>query len=136
MDHLSRNIPGEPRNTPQPRPDAGLRWAGRVLFLTTIYLITDLALQPGLATPPVLLGPDKLEHIAAFLVLTLLARMAWPQRVWITPLALLSYGVWIEWAQAAQGAGRTASGADIIADLIGIALGVLLANLVTRQSRT
>ena len=104
--------------------------------MTVIYLVADLALQPALPTPPVLLGPDKLEHIAAFLVLTLLARMAWPQRVRIMPGLLLSYGVWIEWAQAAQGAGRTASGADIVADLIGITLGVLLANLVTRQRRT
>lgn len=114
----------------------GLRWGGRVLFVTMIYLITDLALQPGIPAPAELVGRDKFEHISAFFVLTLLARMAWPQRVRIMPATLLAYGIWIEWAQAVEAVGRTASGADIVADLIGITFGVLLANLVTRLSRT
>ncbi|WP_339744392.1 VanZ family protein [uncultured Maricaulis sp.] len=107
-----------------------------MLFVTMIYLITDLALQPGIPAPAELFGPDKVQHISAFFVLTLLARMAWPRRVWVMPGTLLAYGIWIEWAQALEGAGRTASGADIAADLIGITIGALLANLVTRLSRT
>ncbi|WP_417488836.1 VanZ family protein [Maricaulis sp.] len=133
MDHQSRNNSGDPRNSEAARPDAGLRWAGRVLFVTTGLLITDLALQPGLPTPPELFGPDKIEHFLAFFVLTMLARMGWPRRGWITAIMLLSYGIGIELVQGATIFGRTASAADVAADLIGIGLGLVFANLFRQR---
>jgi len=129
MDHQSRNNSGDPRNSGAARPDAGLRWAGRVLLVTTGLLITDLALQPGLPTPPELFGPDKIEHLLAFFVLTVLARMGWPRRGWITSIALLTYGIGIELVQGSAALGRTASAADVVADLIGISLGLMFANM-------
>jgi VanZ family protein len=134
MDHQSRNNSGDPRNSGAARPDAGLRWGGRVLFLTTLILVTDLALQPGLPAPPELFGPDKVEHILAFFVLTALARMGWPRRAWTMAILLLAYGVGIEFAQALATIGRTASAADVVADLIGIGIGLLFANLFTGRS--
>ncbi len=111
------------------RPDAGLRWAGRVLFVTNALLITDLALQPGLPAPPEIFGTDKIEHILAFFVLTVLGRMGWPLRGWLLTVVLIGYGVGIELAQDAIALGRTASAADVVADLIGIGLGLIFASL-------
>lgn len=105
----------------------GLRWAGRVMFLTTMALITDLALQPGYATPATLLGSDKLEHVAAFFVLAMLARLGWPtvNRLLLGGLLAL-YGLGIEYVQSMDFVGRTASSADFVADLVGIMLGFLV----------
>lgn len=105
-----------------------------MLFVTTGLLITDLALQPGLPTPPELFGPDKIEHLLAFFVLTVLARMGWPRRSWITLIALLTYGIGIELVQGSAALGRTASAADVVADMIGISLGLVFANMF-RQGR-
>lgn len=114
----------EPRNSDGSRPDVALRWAGRVLFLTAIVLITDLALQPGHALPPDLFGPDKVQHFLAFLALTLLARLSWPRLhgIWIVAM-LAAYGIAIEYVQAMPFVGRTSSIADVVADLVGIAAG-------------
>lgn len=116
------------------RPDAGLRWGGRVLFLTTLLLVTDLALQPGLPTPPEIFGPDKIEHIMAFFVLTALARMGWPRRAWTSAILMFAYGVGIEIAQAMTTVGRNASAADVVADVIGISIGLTFAHLLSRHA--
>jgi len=124
----------EPRNTSATRPDASLRWAGRLLFLTTSALITNLALQPGYATPPRLLGSDKIEHLLAFMTLALLARMGWPrQPVWALGIILLGYGLGLEVVQAMEWVGRTASMADVVADFIGLVIGFVLALIISRR---
>jgi VanZ family protein len=134
MDHQSRNELPETRNTGAARPDAGLRWAGRVLFVTTAMLITDLALQPGIPAPAELFGKDKLEHMMAFFVLTVLTRLGWPKRAWLMASLLLVYGICIELAQASTAVGRTASAADVVADLIGIGCGLVFANLFRERT--
>ena len=101
------------------------------MFLTTIVLITDLALQPGFATHPTMLGSDKLEHIAAFFTLALLTRLGWPtiSRL-ITGSLLAIYGLGIEYLQSTDFVGRTASWADYVADLVGIALAFVVLRLI------
>jgi uncharacterized protein (TIGR03382 family) len=111
----------EPRNSDASRPDVALRWAGRVLFLTAIILITDIALQPGHAFPPNLFGPDKVQHFIAFFALTLLGRMGWPgQHGALIFVVLMIYGVGIEFAQSRPWVGRTSSVSDVVADGVGI----------------
>ncbi|MCL7943097.1 VanZ family protein [Marinobacter sp. ATCH36] len=68
---------------------------------------------------------DKLNHVLAFLQLTIVTRLAWPglSRLWIAP-GLLAFGVAIEIVQA-QLPYRTFAGADILADAAGIAIGLL-----------
>jgi VanZ family protein len=111
----------EPRNNSDTRPDLALRWAGRVLFLTALVLISDLALQPGHAFPPDLFGPDKVQHVLAFMALTVLARMGWPSiHGGVIFVVLMGYGVGIEIAQSQPWVGRTSSMADIVADGVGI----------------
>ena len=113
-----------------------LRWGSRILFLTALIVITDLALQPATGVPASLLGSDKLEHMAAFAALTVLSAMAWPNlpRLLTLPLLLL-YGIAIEIAQNQLGNGRVASIGDIIADAAGIALATGLVVLARRLSR-
>ncbi|WP_300530743.1 VanZ family protein [Maricaulis sp.] len=124
----------EPKNTQARRPDAGLRWAGRVLFLTTSALVLDLAFQPGHATQPDLFGFDKLEHIAAFFTLTVLMRIGWPGRAHILQTALLmAFGLFIELVQATDLVGRTASWADVVADMIGILIGMFCSLFIGRR---
>jgi VanZ family protein len=126
----------DPRNTNARRPDVGLRWAGRLLFATTAWLVTDLALQPGYATPARLFGSDKIEHILAFMALAVLARLGWPrQPIWAGGLILFSYGLGIEAMQATEQIGRTASVADVGADLIGIGLGFGIVAIFNRKLR-
>lgn len=117
------------------RPDAGLRWAGRLLFVTVVLVIADLALQPGIPAPAELFGRDKIEHMTAFFALTVLARLGWPRRAGLMASLLLVYGVGIELAQASSAVGRSASAADVVADVIGICLGVLFANLFRQRPR-
>lgn len=68
---------------------------------------------------------DKAKHVFAFLVLAtgLLRywRISWP----IAVLGLLGYGILIEVVQSYV-PGRTASAADVLADIAGIALAVLV----------
>lgn len=126
----------EPRNPGAPRPDAGLRWAGRVLFVTLLILVTDLALQPGFASPSDLFGRDKLEHIAAFFVLTVLARMGWFSLGNLLPgLVLLSYGIGLEYVQSMDFVGRTAAWSDVVADIIGILAGLIGFHIAARLLR-
>ncbi|MEP1215159.1 MAG: VanZ family protein [Marinobacter sp.] len=68
---------------------------------------------------------DKLNHLLAFLQLTIVTRLAWPglSRIWIA-CGLLAFGVTIEVVQA-QLPYRTFAVADIVADAAGIAIGLL-----------
>lgn len=68
---------------------------------------------------------DKLNHVLAFLQLTIVTRLAWPGlgRFWIAS-GLIAFGVSIEIVQA-QLPYRTFAVADIVADAAGIAVGLL-----------
>lgn len=100
----------------------------RALLGLLLVVITWLALVPkppeGLST-----GWDKTNHLLAFSTLAFCCVWAcWPRpRQW--PLlvgALLTYGVAIEIAQSFLPP-RSADAADVLADGLGIALGLLLA---------
>lgn len=124
----------ETRNSQRSRPETALRWAGRILFVTAFVVIGDLALQPGYETPPRLFGSDKLEHAAAFALLAVLARIAWPRvSAWAVAPFLLLYGGAIELIQATPQIGRTASLADLAADGFGMLVGLGLAAVVRRM---
>lgn len=74
---------------------------------------------------------DKLRHLAAFGVLAWVAAQGWGfgrGAGWRIAAALLAYGVFIELVQS-QVPGRHASLADVLADVAGIALGLLAARV-------
>ncbi len=102
----------------------GNRTLWRVLFALSVLAILVLATAdtrfPLPSTPS-----DKLNHLLAFLELTLLARLGWPalQAFWLIP-GLLAFGLAIEGVQANLPY-RDFSLADLAADACGIGLGLL-----------
>lgn len=93
-------------------------------MLATGLALFTLAVLPAGTEPPLFQGVDKLKHVGAFGVLAFLARLSWPrQPYWGLALGLTGFGVMIELVQGLSGWGRTASVADVIADLVGLALG-------------
>ncbi|MFG6462109.1 VanZ family protein [Roseateles sp. DXS20W] len=100
----------------------------RALLALLVAVITWLALSPA---PPKTMntGWDKANHALAFGALAFSAVWAlWPsprQWVWLV-LALLAYGVGIEIAQGFLPP-READWHDVMADGVGIALGLLAA---------
>jgi len=97
-------------------------WKAFVLLLTAVILW--FALRPS-APNMSLFGWDKLDHMAAFFVLSVFARVAWPRMsVLVIFGALALFGGGIEIAQWLMGMGRDADVKDWIADLIATVAGL------------
>lgn len=70
---------------------------------------------------------DKVQHIIAFTVLTILARLGYPRLHWsLLFLGLFSAGALIELLQMIPSLGREASWLDLGADLAAVAVVLLL----------
>jgi len=109
------------------------RQASRLAFAAILGVVTVIALTPAPHAPPRLLGLDKAEHLAAFAVLAIFARLSWPDvRAWGIGVALLLYGGMIELAQATPGLMRSPSLADLAADGAGIVLGLASVTMAAR----
>jgi VanZ family protein len=107
-------------------PERRLLW--RALLALLIVVITWLALSPA---PPqtVNTGWDKANHVLAFAALAFVGVWALSRRPrqWLMlVLALLAYGGFIEIAQSFTPT-RQADWQDVLADGIGIALGLVAA---------
>ena len=105
------------------------RWRPTWLALLAVLVavVSWFAFKPDSAADPVA-HLDKLRHIGAFLCLAAVASMAWAARPGAAPSisgSLLAYGALIELVQS-QLPTRSASLADLVADALGIALGLWL----------
>ncbi|QBM18897.1 hypothetical protein MARI_30400 [Marinobacter sp. JH2] len=94
-----------------------------VLFLSLaaiLYLATTNQSYPIPSS-----ANDKINHLIAFAELTIVTRLAWPriQFYWYAP-ALLGFGFILEAVQATLPY-RDFSLADVLADALGIAVGML-----------
>jgi VanZ family protein len=97
----------------------------RAVLALLLGVITWLALSP--APPPQAdLGWDKLNHLAAFATLAVVAVLGRCGPFWRVGAALLAYGGLIEVLQSFT-PNRSGEWADLLADGVGIALGLLLA---------
>lgn len=108
------------------------RWTGLALFCLISYLALSPAPPKGLDT-----GWDKANHLLAFASLAFCgfwSLQTLRQRLLGLPLSLLAYGAGIELIQYFV-PGRSCEWADLGADSIGIALGLLLAGLAWRWLR-
>lgn len=107
----------------------------RVLWLLAfiICLVSVLALAL-MENPSELLdtGWDKGNHVLAFSVLTFLGRLSFPAQRVLLLLGLLAYGVLIENLQFMTGY-RFSEYQDLAADVVGMALGYLLAIPLMRR---
>jgi nitrate/nitrite transporter NarK len=101
-----------------PRLLAPLLW----LTLIAVYF---LAIMPPEGTPR--LASDKVEHMAAFLTLTILAALAFPK---VSPVligaGLATFGAFIEFSQMVPMIHRDPSGLDWLADVCAIMFGLLV----------
>ncbi len=108
-------------------------WRWRCLLAALALTVSWLALSPA---PPGVLdsGWDKLNHAAAFAVLTLVALFAFPRsprRPWLVLAGLLCFGGAIEIAQSFTPT-RNAEWGDLLADAVGMLAGAFGAMLVSR----
>ncbi len=109
---------------------------GPPAFWFTLVVVLGLALWPGYGGAPRLLGWDKLEHIAAFVTLTVLGRFAYPglARVWLFA-GLSGFGIAIELLQMIEALNRSASPYDVGANSVGILLGLAAAAVAAWAAR-
>lgn len=114
-------------------PERRVLW--RVLLAVLLVVITTLALVP--APPKVITtGWDKSNHALAFASLAFSSVWALWQRprqwVWLA-LALVAYGIGIEIAQSFLPP-READAKDVLANSVGILIGLLLAWPITASA--
>ncbi|AKH42225.1 VanZ family protein [Altererythrobacter atlanticus] len=96
-------------------------WKALVLLITAVILF--FALRPS--APQALTGWDKLDHMAAFFVLSVFVRIAWPRLNLAACFGLLAlFGGGIELAQWLMGLGRDADVMDWVADLVATIAGL------------
>ena len=109
---------------PAPAPTRG-QW--RALLLLGAVVLLALALLPfKIEEKSGFAHGDKIAHVAAFACLAFAACRAWAGRPHAVVLGLLAYGVAIEILQTLTPL-RSASLTDVVADLAGAVLGVVLA---------
>ena len=110
-----------------------LVFAGAVLFAMVMASLTQPPQIPGQPS-------DKVQHIIAFAVLTLLARLAYPAtRPWVLFAGLATLGALIEAVQAVPALRRNASLLDWLADCGAVAItlaAMALADRITRPVDT
>jgi len=102
------------------------------LFMLLLMLVTYLML---IELPPKEGGwPywDKVQHIAVFVMLTSLALLAFPKWRWQSAIGLAIYGAVIEWAQGAWTITRMPSVGDWLADVVGIAISLIVYSWLVR----
>ena len=90
-----------------------------------------MALLPKPPSTPIDQFGDKFEHMLAFAVLTVVARLAWPRTpIWIAAVLLSLYGAAIELLQTIPALHRDSDPRDWVADTAAIALALLLAQFL------
>ncbi|MDO9071728.1 MAG: VanZ family protein [Rubrivivax sp.] len=113
---------------PQLLHDPTHRTLWRALLLVLLAVVSVAALAPGTEAPSLGIG-DKVDHLLAFVSLTVAATMSWPATRGHAALAgagLLAYGAFIEVAQT-QVPGRYGDVVDVAVDAAGIVAGLALA---------
>ncbi len=105
------------------------RWS-RAAFAALILIVSWLAFTPN-PPPQIDLGWDKANHASAFATLLISASWAWPLRRRWAPLGLLAYGVFIEIVQSFI-PGRDGDWHDVVADAVGLLVGLLLLAILTK----
>ncbi len=105
-------------------------WQG--LFVLVLPVTLVVALLPLRLRHDTFEHTDKLMHVGAFMGLAVLAALAWPGRQRVVFTGLIAYGVLVEVLQSFFPP-RAASMADVVADGLGIALGLLLSSWLFKR---
>lgn len=100
----------------------------------TIVLFIGCSL-PGNGLPDLSSGRDKWVHVEIFMLFGLLWRLN-GRSVWWVLLAGTVYGILIELWQGIMPIGRSCDVYDAVADCVGVVMGIALAWVVTRLSKS
>ena len=85
------------------------------------------SLQPNFG-PRVPHNFDKLEHLSAYLVLSLwFTGLVARERYWVVVCGLLALGLSIEVLQGVMNIGRSAEALDMLANMVGVLVGLTIA---------
>jgi VanZ family protein len=104
-------------------------WITMSLVLLAAVLFASL--QPGFG-PAVPANFDKVEHLAAYVLLALwFSGLVARSRYWVVACGLLALGVVVEMLQWLMNLGRSAEVLDMLANALGVGLGLAIALLVT-----
>ncbi len=128
---MNHGAGSENMKTCEPR-SAKRMWLWRVCFgayTALLFTLTHIPIANLGPTPFVWF--DKVEHVVAYCVWTVLLLAAWPagMRAWWVVMALgLVWGGFDEWTQ--QFVGRSAELWDWAADAVGVGLGLGMSQLV------
>lgn len=83
--------------------------------------------------PPVLVADDKLQHMLAFAVLTVLFSLAYPAVRWFWILAMLAaLGALIEYVQAIPTLHRDSDIRDWYADLAAVGFAIIICGIIRK----
>jgi hypothetical protein len=106
----------------------------RALFWLLPGAVLIVALLPATEAPTVF-ASDKLNHMLAFVTLSLFARVLWPRLSFSVLFAVLAaFGGLIEALQWSLGFGRDADWMDFAADVLAISLGLVAGRLLISMS--
>jgi len=103
------------------------------IALSTVLLaaVFFVCLQPGPGFPAPA-GLDKVEHLAAYVLLALwFTGLVARGRYWVVATGLLMLGLLIEVLQWRMNLGRSAEGLDMLANTLGVGIGIAIALLAT-----
>lgn len=107
----------------------------RLIFLVALAGTLVAAILPD-AEAPTLGGSDKLNHIAAFITLSMLAAWAWPRvPLWRIGLVMSALGGMIELIQAIPIIARDAEWADWYADTAAVTITMIIVAAFRRKPR-
>ncbi len=101
----------------------------RGTFAVVVLVSMAILFAPASDVPAAPPGVDKLVHTALFAALALSGRWAGIGRV-VLAVLLVSYAAVSEVLQGVTALGRSASGADWLADVAGVLLGLMLWELI------
>jgi hypothetical protein len=103
------------------------------LFWLATAFTYAAAILPGPEAPTLGLA-DKIDHVAAFVTLTLLCRMAYAAApAWLAAAGLAAFGALIEITQSLPAIGRDGSWLDWTADAVAIAAALALGGWLERR---
>jgi VanZ family protein len=96
------------------------------VFLSAVAVILYLTLAPSDDVPGSQAIWDKAAHSIAFGLLVIVGLLMSTHRRWLVVLAVVALGIAIELAQTVMPYGREGDWQDALADIVGVALGVIL----------
>lgn len=113
------------------------RSIARIAFPLALAFITFMALSPSPPLTPLDRFGDKVQHMAAFGSLSILARLAYPATSpWRVLERLAFFGALIEVFQGIPALHRSCDWRDLLADVVALAIALTLYEMARTATKT